>query len=163
MRWHSSPRYTMAMIRFLDRIITKDMDILEIGAGSSTIWLAKRAKNVLSYEHDARWHGRVESKAKEEGLENCEIIHDPFYPERGINPSFRIFDIVIIDGRGRIKSMETTCHLLKPGGYLILDDSQRTRYRKGKELLDGFKWKRTDFKTNAYWMSKTTTIWRKPE
>lgn len=160
-KWHSTPRFASAMTQFLDRIITKDMDILETGAGSSTTWLAKRAKSVLSYEHDVRWHERVRSNLKEAGIENCEVIHDPLYPEQGVKINFRNFDIVIIDGRGRIKSMETTCHLLKPGGYLILDDSQRTRYRKGRELLDGFGWERTELNTEGE--KKRALAWRKPE
>jgi len=160
-KWQSTPRFALAMIQFLDRIITKDIDILETGAGASTVWLAKRAKSVLSYEHDPKWYALVVSKLREEGLQNCELIHDPLYPERGINPNFRSFDIVIIDGRGRIKSMETTCHLLKSGGYLILDDAERTRYRAGRELLDRFGWERTELNTEG--IKKRAIAWRKPE
>lgn len=160
-KWRAFPWFAKALIQFLDCAVTKEMDILEVGAGSSTPWLAMRARSVLSYEHDARWHGLVRSKLKESDIDNCEIIHDPLYPELGIRENSREFDMIIIDGRGRVKSMETTFRLLKPGGYLMLDDAERTRYREGKKLLDDLGWRRTELKIDG--VKKSAIAWRKPQ
>jgi len=137
----------------------KEMDILEVGAGGSTVWLAKRAKSVLSYEHDKHWHALVESKLREAGLKNCELIYDPNYPNVGIGEKSREFDMIIIDGRGRVLSMRTTYRLVKLGGYLILDDSQRSRYAEGKALLNSPTWKRIELHIEG--IKKSATAWRR--
>jgi len=142
--WRIVPWFAVALTRFLERNITRETDILEIGAGGSTVWLAKRAKSIRSYEHDSRWYALVQSKLKDAGLGNCELIHDPNYPELGIKENSREFDMIIIDGRGRVKSIKTTYQLLRPGGYLMLDDSERTRYAEGKALLDALGWEKTE-------------------
>ena len=45
------PLLNLATVDFLQKIITKNFKILEIGSGSSTIWFAKRVKYIVSYEH----------------------------------------------------------------------------------------------------------------
>lgn len=159
--WRIVPWFAVALTRFLERNITKETDILEIGAGGSTVWLAKRAKSIRSYEHDSRWYALVQSKLKDTGLGNCELIHDPNYPELGIKENSREFDMIIIDGRGRVKSIKTTYQLLRPGGYLMLDDSERTRYAEGKVLLDALGWEKTELKIEG--IKKMATAWRMPE
>jgi len=157
--WRTVPWFAVALNRFLERNVTKDMDILEMGAGGSTVWLAARAKSIRSYEHDNRWCALVQSKLRDAGLKNCELVYDPNYPELGIKENAREFDIIIIDGRGRVKSMKTTYRLLRPGGYLILDDSQRVRYAEGKAFLDSLDWERIELKLEG--IKKSATAWRK--
>ncbi len=45
------------------------------------------------------------------------------------------FDIILIDSIKRFECIKSTFNLLKPGGILILDDSQRSSYRKIFEFL----------------------------
>lgn len=158
--WRTVPWFAVALNQFLERTVTREMDILEVGAGASTVWLATRVRSVRSYEHDNRWCAVVQSKLREAGLKNCELVYDPNYPNIGIGEKTKEFDMIIIDGRGRVKSIVTTYRLLKPGGYLILDDSQRTRYAEGKTFLDSLDWERIELKIEG--IKKSATAWRKP-
>jgi len=54
------------------------------------------------------------------------------------------FDCVIVDGRDRVKCLESAKSKIKPNGLLILDNSERTEYASGIELYSG--WERQDFK-----------------
>lgn len=163
-KWRDQPWFTASAVRFLDNIITKNTDILEIGSGSSTVWFAKRAKYIKSFEHSKNWADLVRLKLKEAGFNNCELIFDSEYPERGIRGVSEKYDLIIIDGRGRVKSIKTTCQLLKSGGYLMLDDAQRVHYRDAKIFLDGLGWEKTELKGpfKRGWLDKKATAWRKP-
>jgi len=157
--WRTVPWFAVALTRFLERNLTKKMDILEMGAGASTVWIAKRVKSIRSYEHDKRWYELVQNKIKEAGLNNCELVHDTNYPNIGITEKSRKYDMIIIDGRGRVLSIKTTYQFVKLGGYLILDDSQRTRYAEGKVFLDSLGWERTELHIEG--IKKSATAWRK--
>ena len=70
------------------------------------------------------------------------------------------FDLVFVDGRNRAECTKHAVSRVKPGGYLVLDDSQREQYQVGIDLL-------SDWKCDIYELGntegKTTTIFRKPE
>lgn len=53
------PWLTVGAISFLKRIIRKDMAIFEYGAGGSTLFFARRVKEVMTIEHDREWHQKV--------------------------------------------------------------------------------------------------------
>jgi len=83
---------------------------------------------------------------------------NPDYPKTGIcGFKENEFDFISIDGRGRVKSITTVIPYLKNGGYLLLDDSGRKRYRRAIALLD--KWENKTFGDNAW----QVTIWRKSQ
>jgi predicted O-methyltransferase YrrM len=39
------------------------------------------------------------------------------------------FDLIVVDGRERVRCVRAALPRLAPGGVLLLDDSQRRRYR----------------------------------
>ncbi len=51
------PWWNVAATTYVDRFLAsrRDAKILEWGAGASSIWLARRAKEVISVEHDMSW------------------------------------------------------------------------------------------------------------
>jgi len=152
---NSQPWYTAKAIKFLGEIITEDSRVLETGTGGSTFWFAERAKEVVSFEHNKKWFEIIKKRLKESGIENVNLIFDPRYRKAGIGGVKGFFDIIAVDGRGRVRSIITGRQFLSPGGYLLLDNSDRKRYKKALILLSG--WKRWDF-WNEKWR---TTIWRK--
>ncbi|MCC7449456.1 MAG: hypothetical protein IT324_18700 [Anaerolineae bacterium] len=72
------------------------------------------------------------------------------------------FDLVVVDGRARLSCVYAARAKVKPGGYLLLDDSSRARYHPAHQLLDG--WAMTQcFGPVPYDTNFTeTTFWRKP-
>jgi hypothetical protein len=66
------------------------------------------------------------------------------------------FDLVAIDGRERLGCLVHGAGTVRPGGLLILDDSNRPRYARAFELLR--EWRPTRFQA----LGHETTIFVKP-
>lgn len=79
------PFYHPEAVEFLDSIIKPYWKILETGAGSSTIWLASKAKKVITYEHSPLWFNKVADLLIAKGIENVAIILNVGYPKYGIS------------------------------------------------------------------------------
>lgn len=153
---------------FLSQLKMEKFKVLETGSGGSTLWFGRRCAGVVSYEHSPRWYARIKALIEEEGLTNVCLVLDPDYPEKGFSgfPP-ECFDLILVDGRGRVKTIETTIGLLKRGGYMVLDNSDRTKARQygpGIALLTGLGWDRREFAATRLHKAKAwrTAIWRKP-
>jgi predicted O-methyltransferase YrrM len=126
-----------AAIAWLEVTLRPDWRVLETGAGGSTVFFAKRVLSVVTFEHDAAWASKVAGSLASRHLSNVALHQDPAYPRDGITAVPRPFQFAFIDGRGRVKSAETALPLIAPGGYLMLDDSDRERYQPIHKLLEG--------------------------
>lgn len=175
-------------IRYLDFLLTKDMRVFEYGSGGSTVWISQRVNILHSVEHDITWHNSVYEALRNQGINNCTLTlipperhtHDdpsdlPYYSAR-CEGNFKkyvqsitafpdeSFDVVIIDGRCRPACLTHAIPKVRPGGYLILDDSNRERYQIAVRRLDS--WFRKDFwgiRPHYFFANASTTFWRKPE
>jgi hypothetical protein len=67
------PWITFEAISFLKGIISDNMKVFEYGAGGSTLFFAKRAKEVISIEHDEVWFQNVSSSLEARGL--CKTVN----------------------------------------------------------------------------------------
>lgn len=67
------PWITFAAIRFLERILTREMRVYEYGSGGSTLFFAKRAGTVISVDHDPIWRERVHARIRSRGHDNVEL------------------------------------------------------------------------------------------
>ena len=145
-------------ISYLEKIIKKDFIIFETGAGGSTLWFAKYAKHVFSFEHLPEWYQSVSSEIEKKGLKNISLVLRPEYPTIGFNLGILSIDLALVDGRGRVKTIETIWPNLKVGGYLNLDNSERKKYAPAIQFLNLNSSKKMIFKKG--W---ETTIWIKQE
>jgi hypothetical protein len=68
-----TPWMTYGAIRFLKRILRKDMRIYEYGAGGSTIFFALLAEKVFTCEHDPIWAIKVQEVLDKMNCPNYEI------------------------------------------------------------------------------------------
>lgn len=161
--------------------------VFEWGSGGSTIWFATLGARVHSVEHDRGWADAVRAHLREAGLaENVEIrTREPEATRDGggryasareeySGLSFRgyveaiqefpdgHFDLVVVDGRARPACLESAPPKLASGGLLLLDDSDRDRYRRAAEAFES--WGEMSF--TGLQPSKLkpgfTSIWRKP-
>jgi len=150
-------------IELLDKVVNKESTILEVGAGSSTVWFARKAKYVLSFEHNELWFRIAGDELEKYNLENFAILYRPDYPKKGLPEEEinDIYDVVFIDGptEGRNSPIETGIKHIKPGGYLVLDDAQRTElYAEGLALLEKQGWENWDFNVPGY--VRHTRVWK---
>lgn len=131
-------------VSFMDLIlIDKDdgdepVHVLEHGAGGSTPWLAKRCDFLLSFEGDPKWYGKVGNfLRKERQLDHVMLVFASMIAEDGLKMPTnapREYDLVTIDGRGRVNAWKKARKYLKPGGWLCWDDAERQKYWKREGL-----------------------------
>ena len=119
--------------------LTRDTEMLEIGGGNSTIFLSKLVKRLVTIEHNFEWSKTIENMMKNSDVDwtlhvvepNWSQIH-PFHPaENGQFTNYvnfistlsdNQFDVVLIDGRDRVKSTLASIPKLKVGGILLIHD-----------------------------------------
>lgn len=137
------PWYTYPAINHLKKTIKPTDTIFEFGSGSSTIFYAHLAKKVTSIETNPKWLNIVSKTLNSKNLKNFHIN----LMEDGIssneyqifpNRSKEKFDIIIIDSIKRYQCAINSLNYLKAAGIIILDDSQRTNYKK---IFDFYKQK----------------------
>ena len=160
------PWLTEESIVFLDQYLKehKDAKILEFGCGASTIWFSKRTKNLTSVEHALDWHYNTAVKINQDP--NCNPVNliyrkTPYYSiceslEKGS------FDLILVDGRNRKGCIANAIQLLKPGGVLMLDNSERTYYFKVFDLMKNWETVITHQKkpdSCGFWYKNWQTRW----
>jgi hypothetical protein len=124
------PWYTYAAIYFLGPRISPTMRVFEYGCGQSTLWWAKRVKEVVSVENQLPWARQMPD------LPNAKII--PKYTAEGYAAEITKhgkFDIVVIDGEARIACARHTLDCLTEDGVVIWDNAENPVYVEGKAIL----------------------------
>jgi predicted O-methyltransferase YrrM len=126
--------------------------VFEFGSGASTFWLARRAAEVISIEHDPIWAQKVNEMLPP----NAKVILVPpetISPEAtpilsrkkgfedldftkyvtSIDKERALFDVIVIDGRAREQCFARALNFLSDGGVIVFDNVDRARYRKALE------------------------------
>lgn len=177
------PWLASGSVDWLKNFLRSDMRGFEWGSGRSTVFFARRTAGLVSVEHKAKWFRRVSATLARNGLCNVEHLFRPPNPSGQPSPlrppildelDFRpkpelaayadaildypaeSFDYVCVDGRARVECAMNALDRLRPGGALILDNSERAKYRPIFAVLAG--WSRHLF-ANGVW---ETTIFMKP-
>jgi predicted O-methyltransferase YrrM len=143
------PWIVPAAIGFLRRRIRSDWTVLELGAGRSTPWFARRAATVLSFEDNEFWADQTRERLRELGLSNGDLRHlpvDGFENEVDLLPASS-FDLVVVDfleapAVTRVDVLKPAMKKVRPGGLLLLDDSDRPGYAEAFELLAGWRFRK---------------------
>lgn len=156
------PWLTKGAVEFLMDYLTEDMHVLEYGCGSSTRWIAERVNFLFSIEHHHKWADRIQDECKRFDLYNVTIMRRklPYH-----NTDFALmFDFILVDGRNRVNCFEKALTMLKPGGVIMLDNSERPEYNQVNEWVEG--WEKSeafgpDYEGNFNYENWKTTWWRK--
>jgi predicted O-methyltransferase YrrM len=76
------PWMTFGAIAFLDQILNKTMKVYEYGSGGSTLFFAKRCKEIISCEHDPTWAKKTVEQLEANGLINYSLqVFEPIFDE----------------------------------------------------------------------------------
>jgi len=135
------PWLTYSFLDFLDGRLNKELTLFEYGAGNSTLFFARQIQFVRSVEHDEKWYNKI----KAELPSNVEISYVPVENqqyETAILEADRYYDIVLVDGRERLKCLKNAVKRLTPQGVILLDDAERPKYKEAFAYLKslGFKY-----------------------
>lgn len=122
--------------------------VFEWGAGASTVWLGKRAAEVISIESDQKWASAVKSSIgphvrvvwTESPLSRGPgAVRSKRWGFRGrdfqsyvnaIDSFEGMFDLIVIDGRAREACFAKALTRLSPSGLVVFDNTNRRRYRR---------------------------------
>ncbi len=168
------PWINYSVIQFLHDSINPNMKVLEFGAGGSSIFFLNRSVNLFSIEHERAWIHEVKkrvssshsakwspclvlSKDKDKSVPN---VDDYLAPLQKISNAS--LDLVFVDGRHRVESIKRSMNLLKDGGVMILDNSDRPHYRDAYKFLENWSLLKTSCITNASDFVTPAAIWKKP-
>ncbi len=143
------PWIVPASIGWLRRRIGSDWSVLELGSGRSTVWFARRAGRVVSFEDNEYWLPRTRERLKKLGIRNVDLrlraVED--FPGEVAALTDDSFDLVVVDfleapSVTRVDALKPAMKKVRPGGYLLLDDSDRPGYAEAFELLSGWRFRR---------------------
>ena len=138
------PWYTYPAIEFLERVLGDDLCVFEWGAGNSTLWWARRARKMVSVEHDGQWYARIKQALPDHVDLRLRTLDTGYAAELSRTADVR-FDVVVIDGEARNDCARAAAELADPRGLIIFDNSDRRGFRDGVAHLTAKGWRRIDF------------------
>jgi predicted O-methyltransferase YrrM len=137
------PWISYTAIKILKNFLSKKSRVLEYGAGMSTLWYAKHAAEVYSIEDNKEWFSTLSNQLASNNISNvvCQLADDAdkFCSFMSHDPTG--FDLIVVDGmKDRDKCMASAVGLVKPGGIIYLDNSDKGRedIKKAEQLLLDF-------------------------
>jgi hypothetical protein len=166
---------------YVERMLPDRARVFEFGSGGSTLWFVDHGAEITSLEHSSDWAALVQEACP--GLDLISVESDQTGTVRSVGePSERryfdayldvmsaqpdeTFDLVAVDGRCRCEAGIISMPKIKPGGMLLLDDSQRPRYRPLHEHLSANGWAAEHLvglkAGRAGWVPVQTSVWAKP-
>ena len=114
-------------VEYFEGILQPEWWVLEHGSGGSTLWLAQRVAHVTSIEHDSKWSAQIRSIAPA----NATVLSS--LPDFNGNT----YELFFIDGERneRGKCLKVAHQVVKPGGWVVLDNANRPEYAAEREGL----------------------------
>jgi hypothetical protein len=188
------PWISLPALQFLDKTLIRGMQVFEWGCGGSTLFYAKKGASVISVEHSLEWSKLVADRLLLGKYTDCSVHHvcpqAVEFPDetKDMCPSYlstdskfhgktfleyvctidaypdKFFDLVAIDGRARSSCVVHAVSKVKPGGYLLWDNTERPEYQDAMRFVPG-DWRRFDlvgpivcgetFSCTTVWHAKT--------
>jgi predicted O-methyltransferase YrrM len=161
------PWMTYPAIEFLQENLREEHEVFEFGAGASTIFFSQRVRKVVTLETNKKWYEIISTMLADLDIKNVELIlmsdglKNSAYENFAKNRAEK-FDFIIIDSLKRFECATISTTALKPGGIMLLDDSERKNYAKIFKFFAEKNFKQTDFLgvSPAQLRIKNTTIFR---
>jgi hypothetical protein len=117
------PWFTYPAIDYITQFDLRERSVFEWGCGDSTKFWADRCKRVVGIESHKGWYEKVKATAPA----NAELRFSPEDVESyaAAIDADELFDVIVIDGtwQSRLRCAEKAIAHVKPGGMIILDNS----------------------------------------
>lgn len=110
--------------------------VLEFGSGMSTLWFARHAAQVYSVESNKQWHTKVSELLARKNIQNVSYKFAAT-KSKYVCPDtngLEGFDLIMVDGDYRSDCIRNSLPLLKTGGILYLDNSDKDSKPHGGDL-----------------------------
>ena len=172
-RHPDEPWISADAVRFCETILKRDFLAIEWGSGRSTAWYAKHVGSLLSVEHHEDWHKTVRARLGAQGLTHAEVrfvpldhpLNEPGRAVYEVMPRYvaaveefadGTLDFAVVDGHYRHACILAAIPKLKPGGHLLVDNTNWCPLHEWPVPVD---WPVVHQSSNVL---TQTTIWRKP-
>ena len=120
-----------SIIDFLTGRLNNNIKAFEWGSGYSTIFFAKYIKEITTIENNLEWYNNLQKMFEE--VSNIELHHVPYgqgYVDKIDDLSEDVkYGLIIVDGFFRVDCAKKAIEYLSEDGVLLLDDSNRERYK----------------------------------
>ena len=135
------PWMNYPFIDFLKERLNETHQVFEFGSGFSSIFFSKRVQNITSVEYDKEWFNQINKIIHGNGKVHFVPLDEDYALSISKIEEGKKYNIVIVDGRMRVKCAKEALKHLAQDGVLIFDDSYRQHYKEGLSFyLDkGFK------------------------
>jgi predicted O-methyltransferase YrrM len=130
------PWIAYSSIDYLKTFLNKRSRVLEFGSGMSTIWYAEQAGEVFSVENYKPWYDKISKIIESKGISNITYKFTDSESEYStfMSDDTKGFDLVMVDGSCRSKCVSHASKLVKPGGILYLDNSDKDSVPFGGDM-----------------------------
>lgn len=130
--------------------LNRDMTVFEWGTGNSTLFWSKYVGKVVSVEYDYTWYEKLKNMIPDNvQLEFCDLEYDGDYC-RKILAIDEKFDIILIDGRDRVRCAKSAVKRIAENGVIIWDNSDREEYQEGYYFLKECGYKQLEICSVSY-------------
>jgi predicted O-methyltransferase YrrM len=121
------------------------MRVFEYGSGHSTLWWAKRVSHVNTVEHDPGWFEAMRPQLPANvDYRHRELEYGGDYAREILTVDSQI-DVAVIDGRDRVNCARACLQRLDAEAVIVWDNTERSRYQEGFDLLSGAGYRKLDF------------------
>ena len=135
------PWINFSAIKYLKKIINKNNIVFEWGSGGSTLFFSEKVKKIISVEYNQTFYSLMKEKLDKKNTSLRMIKRNKNktnYIEEIKKFPKNHFDIIVIDGRDRVKCCKIAKNFIKKGGFIIVDNMERERYKKIYSILTDF-------------------------
>lgn len=129
------PWISYRAIHEIEGLMHRDWKVLEFGSGMSTLWFAERCSYLHSIENNKDWYNKVKNLIGKKGINNIryDYRNSASYSDLSEYES-GVFDFILIDGSFRSKCVRPSLRLIKSGGYIYLDNSDKDSGPRGGDM-----------------------------
>lgn len=182
---HRQPWWNYKAVSFVEQRLPAAARVFEFGGGASTLWLRDRGATVTTVEDSHEWLDGLRARIPDGDLRYIDPTPDVTATPDGPFDAYAAaidgepddsFDLVIVDGQARRDCVLAAAPKVKPGGMLLLDDSQwsdtepparsdlhrlRAMYADLPQKLAGWRAHHLRGIKPGTWLPVQTTIWVK--
>ncbi len=163
------PWITYPAMEFLESFDWNGVDVVEWGAGNSTLWWIEHGARVFSIEHDPHWAAEVRRRLDGHPSASLQCHTDAAdYARAALG---RPCELAVIDGLARYRCAEVAVQVAAPTGAIVLDNAEQSWAETGQsgfpilDLMRGMGWRRLDFHGFAPSVARphVTSVFIRPE
>lgn len=169
------PWWPYAMVELVEKVLPAEASVFEFGGGGSSLWLCDHGANLTVVEHNPDWIRilrttlpsdvrllEIPSDSTGTVSSSVELGYFDNYVQSISSAEDSSLDLVIVDGRARVDCVVAAKDKVKPGGHLLLDDSDRPRYEAAhKAMADWAESRIVGLKIGSNYPA-TTSLWTRP-